>query len=310
MLGEHTKPYGQTGGLRADGGVSAAATDSSFRAPIQELGNPTDVFSSAPTDSGTPRISAYRSPFSSKGSEQRSPVTEVAAVSAEQRERHEKRKSEEGCVVRALASALGVEPTDAEWSQRFEQMDKNRAAVKEAEQLATTPEARTHLTNLAIAADEENINRLVTDYAKNNSALGKALNTVDITSHGTLPTDEIAHLIDQGHKVLLTGRVIQDGEIVGRHMVHVGVAKKDEYYKRDGEFITDRQGEKIKAVTKGELVALSDGGQPLRLSQFGEYNTVTVEQKQDPNAPSRLAISLERKTPGTLRGDNLIYPSA
>lgn len=210
---------------------------------------------------------------------------------------HQRRVSEQGCVVRSLASILGAEPTYGEWQDRFKQIDNLGEKIKGAQGL--TPEQR---INFAIEADEKNILNLIANYDKHDSPLGQRLRAVDIESHGTLDQDQIRELIASGKKVALTGAVVKNGEVVGRHMVHVTIAKRDME-------ITNPDGSTTH-ISAGQLVAKSDGNKPINLSDFGKYNTLSFSPTKEGESPKRAITWDHSKTAGSRRDDKLVYPGA
>jgi hypothetical protein len=203
---------------------------------------------------------------------------------------HKRRRDREGCVTRSLASALRVEPTYGQWQMRFNQIDRFKEQFKLTS--ATPPAERRRILDGAREAEERNILELFQAYdTHGDTPLGRALQKMDIDAHGTLSADRIKDLIrdgkETGRQVLINGAVVDsNNQVVGRHMVHVGM---------------DREG---------ELVALSDGNRPIDLNTFGQFNTLTLSPTKNDGQPARLTISREAKTPEHARQDHIVYPAA
>src|SRR5882724_755589 len=173
----------------------------------------------------------------------------------------EQKKSEQGCAVRGLASALHASPTEAEWQMRFDQMEKGISPELQA-QLNKPFLSFQQKTEISRDHYDQEVGNLIRTYGTHDSKLGEAIRGKEFEEHGRLDEKGIRTLIGSGRQVMITGSMTNnEGTETGtRHQVHLQIDKN------------------------GKLFAASDSGQHVELAKDGAYNTFAFAEKGTPPA--------------------------
>lgn len=140
-------------------------------------------------------------------------------------------RTNEGCVVRALESAFGVEATDEEWDMRVEDLKKLREEFKQIEEI-DDPRLRLEVSLTKRVADRKMVKTYLTKVAEHETPLGHALRRSNLIDTA-LDQKQIRRIAESGGIVLID--VIRGK---ARHLAHIGI--------KGGEIVSlNDDGEKV-----------------------------------------------------------------
>lgn len=148
-----------------------------------------------------------------------------------------------GCVVRALESAFGVEATEEEWDMRIMDMRMVQAEFKPIKEMLNgidDPILKERISLIKRVADRKRIMAYMVSVANHETPLGDALKRHNL-SEDVLSLVAIRQAVESGNIVLadMSGRK-------ARHLVHIG-------------------------ITDGEMVRLSDDGQKVNVGEEDKF---------------------------------------
>lgn len=179
----------------------------------------------------------------------------------------EEKKSERGCVVRGLASALHATPLEKEWQMRFDQFDES--LPPELQQKLEKVGSEKTKNEMIRNYHDKKIGELVRTYAEHDSQLGEAVRGKEFEEYGKLDEEKIRALLESGRKVMITGEMRdQNGEF---------------FPNKDGKKEASRHLVHIRLDKEGNLIAESDSKQRIKLSPDGAYTTFAFAEKGQPS---------------------------